>query len=613
MRRTAGKPTAGPGTPPRAPGRGRPDLTPAISRSYNSTSLCRVCSLPASSSRFKAYRLPAFALALALLLVTGAASVLGVNNLRTSNAWIEHTYQVINRIEVVDQLVRSSEASARAYRLTGHADFRREYLRVVPGVEREVDALLALTKDNPIQGARARALEALVQTHMEELQRLHDIQEMFDMEAARIATNATRTLTQWRRIEGVSNQMRVEERRLLAEREARSEQAGLWLTVLVVLGTLLSGGLMIWLMWNVTRENRRARMLEREARDVAHGMALTMAKVDKLSEQRHRLSQYSGLLQSCETRDEIMKLTADSVLGLIPGASGQCYLLRASQNFYESIATFGSDVISSADLLLPNQCWALRRGQPHILTAGAIGMRCDHLDANAALTTTSSLCLPLVAQGTSVGLLHISVPLEGDPEDSDAEIVAQIAEQLGLAIANLQLRETLRTQSLRDPLTGLFNRRYLEENLSRELQRCERRNLPLSVLMLDVDHFKRFNDTHGHAAGDALLSQVGRLIQAKVRSEDIACRYGGEEFTVVMPEMDAEGACQRAETIRREIEVATVLHLRQTLGPVTVSIGIATYPADGTTPELLQQLADATLYRAKAEGRNRVLHVSHVS
>ena len=570
-----------------------------------------MCPLPASSSRFKSYRLPAFALALLLLIGTGAASVFGVENLRASNAWIEHTYRVLNRIEVVDQLVRSSEASARAYRLTGHPDFRRQYLRVAPGVEEQMDALLALTADNPVQAPRARSLQTLVRTHMAELHRLHDIQEMFDMEAARAATNAPRTLAQWGRIEAVSAQMRDEETRLLAEREARSQRAALWLTVLVVLGTLVSAGLLIWLMWSVTRENRRAQLLEREARDAFHEMALTMAKADRLSEQRHRLSRYSGLLQSCETRDEIVRLTADTLAGLIPGASGQCYLLRASQNFYESIATFGDATISSADLLLPKQCWALRRGQPHHLPAGSGGMHCDHIDAGAALATTASLCLPLVAQGAAIGLLHISTSDDRAPDEADIEIVTQIAEQLGLAIVNLQLRETLRTQSLRDPLTGLFNRRYLEENLSRELQRCERRGLPLSVLMLDVDHFKHFNDTHGHLAGDALLSQIGRLIQSRVRSEDIACRYGGEEFTVVMPEMDADGAVQRAEAIRREVETATVLHLRQTLGPVTMSIGIATYPADGATPEVLQQLADATLYRAKAEGRNRVLHASH--
>jgi diguanylate cyclase (GGDEF)-like protein len=172
------------------------------------------------------------------------------------------------------------------------------------------------------------------------------------------------------------------------------------------------------------------------------------------------------------------------------------------------------------------------------------------------------------------------------------------------------LRETLQHQSLRDPLTGLFNRRYLEENLARELHRCARRRTPLSLLMIDVDHFKRFNDTHGHAAGDALLAQVGRTIAGSIRAEDMACRYGGEEFTVILPETDAATAHARAETIRRALESTSLVHLRQTLGPVTASIGVSTWPEDGTTPEVLLQVADAWLYRAKAEGRNRVLPAS---
>ena len=364
---------------------------------------------------------------------------------------------------------------------------------------------------------------------------------------------------------------------------------------------------MVALTGSLSRENRRARLLERETRSAIEAMRASNAQRDRLSEQRHLLSRYSSMLQSCANRDEIMQLTAGTIRKLIPDASGQCYIQRASHDLYESVASFGDHVISSSDLLQPGQCWALRRGQQHYVRGGEDGMRCGHIDQDATLATTSSLCIPLVAQGTPVGLLHVSAPTSRDPDDADASIIATVAEQLGLALANTQLRETLQRQSLRDPLTGLFNRRYLQENLARELHRCERRHLPLAVLMLDVDHFKQFNDTHGHAAGDALLGHVGRLLIEHVRAEDMACRYGGEEFTIVLPETDAATAFQRADAIRAALEAATLVHLRQTLGPITVSVGLAAYPADGTTPELLLQVADAWLYRAKAEGRNRVL------
>lgn len=211
-----------------------------------------------------------------------------------------------------------------------------------------------------------------------------------------------------------------------------------------------------------------------------------------------------------------------------------------------------------------------------------------------------------MAQGASLGMLHVSARVEDVERDAHSDALEAIAEQLSLALANLQLRETLRVQSIRDPLTGLFNRRYLEENLLREIQRCERRSLPLSVLMLDVDHFKRFNDQHGHAAGDALLSKIGQTLSAMTRSEDIACRYGGEEFTIVLPETDAADARRRAEEIRVAIGSTTVQYMRQSLGPNTASIGIATFPEDGDHPERLLAIADAGLYRAKAAGRGQV-------
>jgi len=570
--------------------------------------------LPVSSSRLSPYRLHAFALALLLMLGVGVASVWGVVNLRGSNTWIEHTYEVINRIEVVERAVRSTEANARAYRLTGHPDFRSLYLVSADEVNRTTESLALSIRSNPEQDARSRQLREAVQAHLAELRRLYDLQESRGAEAARIATDSAVALRQWSEFDAISQQMRRHELELLDARKARSTRYAQLLNAIVVLGMLLSVALMATLMVSVTRENRRARTLELEARGAAHEMALSMAHADRLSHQRHELSRYSGLLQSCETVEEIAQLSIDTTQRLLPDASGRLYLLRASQNYYDSVAGFGDALISSTDSLLPGDCLALRRSQPHEVAGNARRqLTCAHLDPGTPGPDVTALCLPLNAQGTAIGLLHVSAPTSQiDHGEAIDELIGQLAEHLGLAIANLQLRQTLRTQSLRDPLTGLFNRRYLEESLSRELHRCERRGLPLSVLMLDVDHFKRFNDTYGHAAGDALLAQVGRQIQTGVRAEDIACRYGGEEFTVVMPELDATGACARAEQVRRAVEIATVQHLGQQLGPVTISIGIATCPADGSTPELLMQMADATLYRAKAEGRNRVLHASFV-
>jgi diguanylate cyclase (GGDEF)-like protein len=185
-----------------------------------------------------------------------------------------------------------------------------------------------------------------------------------------------------------------------------------------------------------------------------------------------------------------------------------------------------------------------------------------------------------------------------------------VSEHLSLALANLKLRETLRTQSIRDPLTGLFNRRYMEESLERELRRAERRGHPVGVIMIDLDHFNHFNNTFGHQAGDALLQAFGELLRTRVRSEDIACRYGGEEFTLIMPEAPPEIVLQRAEQLREEVRELRVNLRGQALGMVTASMGVAVFPTDaGVGSELIRE-ADRALYLAKEAGRDRVVGAS---
>ena len=181
-----------------------------------------------------------------------------------------------------------------------------------------------------------------------------------------------------------------------------------------------------------------------------------------------------------------------------------------------------------------------------------------------------------------------------------------VAEHLSLALANLKLQERLRSQSIRDPLTSLFNRRYMEESLDREMRRAVRGSHPLSIIMLDLDHFKQFNDLFGHEAGDVVLREVGAVLQRSIRGEDIACRYGGEEFTLILPQVSLLDAAQRAELVRESIKRLNIEHRRTPLGPVTVSLGVAVFPDHGPNGEAVLRAADAALYQAKARGRDRV-------
>lgn len=184
--------------------------------------------------------------------------------------------------------------------------------------------------------------------------------------------------------------------------------------------------------------------------------------------------------------------------------------------------------------------------------------------------------------------------------------IRDITERKRAQDALLRNQALLREQSVRDHLTGLFNRRYMEETLERELLRAVRKHLSLGIIMLDVDEFKQFNDSYGHAAGDLVLRQLGSLLLKQVRGEDIPCRYGGDEFLIVLPDASLIATSERAEHI---CKIAVRSHLQfdgQALTAVTLSLGVAVFPEHGVTTEAILKAADTALYRAKHNGRGRV-------
>jgi len=295
----------------------------------------------------------------------------------------------------------------------------------------------------------------------------------------------------------------------------------------------------------------------------------------------------------------------------IPSRSGALCLINASRNTVEAVATWGEDPVTESTFA-PVHCWALRRGKIHLVENSFSPLRCQHL---AGKLLNGYVCVPLVAQGETLGVLYAECEAStagttesglDDPVNVLVRQAGEVGERLSLALANLHLREMLRSQSIRDPLTGLFNRRYMEETLERELRRAARSNQPVSLLMLDVDHFKRFNDTFGHQAGDTILRALGDFMNQRIRAHDIACRYGGEEFALLMPGAPLSIAQDRGDALRERFKNLSVQHAGQVLGTVSISIGIAAFPDYPSASELIRA-ADQALYRAKAEGRDRVI------
>jgi diguanylate cyclase (GGDEF)-like protein len=355
---------------------------------------------------------------------------------------------------------------------------------------------------------------------------------------------------------------------------------------------------------DVTEAKRAALALE-ERNESLHD---SVAELERRNDEISLLGELSGLLQACVSEEEASSIIARSLARLFPDSCGAVYALNPSRDLVFASALWG-ELALAEQTFAPDACWALRRGRVHALDSRRLGLRCGHVAADVK----SSICLPLMAQGEALGVLHVRGSCfadRGSATDPAPRMLHAVADEVGLALANLRLRDSLRQQSIRDPLTNLFNRRYMEESLERELQRAARKGATIGVLMIDVDHFKGFNDSYGHDAGDALLCELGATFKSSIRGEDLACRYGGEEFVVILPDTALDEAVRRAELLRTKAKGLVVHHQDRSLRTVTVSIGAAVFPEHGGDGKTVLLAADRALYVAKSEGRDRVVIAS---
>lgn len=319
------------------------------------------------------------------------------------------------------------------------------------------------------------------------------------------------------------------------------------------------------------------------------------------------LSEMSDLLQACLTIKEAYSAIAQSCKLLFPNIPGAVFIINSLNNLLDVVASWGI-TFSSQKVFAPNECWALRRGRVHFVGNMQNGLICQHLHPN--LLPAEYCCVPMMAQGKALGVLYLCAPDKGPLSNTTQLLAMTVAEHIALALANLKLRETLHNQSIRDPLTGLYNRRYLEEALEREIYQAELKGYPLSLIMIDVDHFKEFNDTFGHEAGNQVLRHLGEFFQKNIRPTDIPCRYGGEEFTLILPDAPLSVTQERAQRLRKKIKLLQVEYAGQSLGCITLSLGVASFPQHGKTGLAVLRAADVALYQAKAAGRDRVVTAS---
>ncbi|HTC46446.1 MAG TPA: diguanylate cyclase [Candidatus Aquilonibacter sp.] len=350
--------------------------------------------------------------------------------------------------------------------------------------------------------------------------------------------------------------------------------------------------------------------LKEEMREREHAQAelnqqnaLMVGELTKRSGRTALLAKMGKLLQSSRNMEETFSIVMGLAPKVFPEFRGALMLLNSSRNILEVAGTWAGCEPAAATFET-DSCWALRTGNRHLVELGDRTAQCQH----ATPAQNTYFCVPIMSQGGVVGILHFQVLTGGQlPGEAELTLAGTFAEQVGLSVANLKLQEALRSQSTKDVLTGLFNRRYLEESLAREIRRAARGDQPVGVVMFDLDHFKSFNDTYGHEAGDSVLREVGGFLSRHTRAEDIPCRFGGEEFVLILPGTDLKGAQSRAERLRSNVRELTVLHQGKSLGMITISVGVGAFPIHGLSVREVIASVDAALYRAKREGRDRIV------
>jgi diguanylate cyclase (GGDEF)-like protein len=527
-----------------------------------------------------------FGLALLVLAALGAFTQASIAGLVGASTSVAQSLQALERLQALKSAVRASETSELGFVTTGRPEYRESFETAHAELIRSTHDLETLLEAGP-QRERLRRVAALT-GELAASFRSRRSGGMASGDSARELLSG--------RLAGVLGEIERDERQSLAGLQATSAgraRAARWhvlVATLIGFTTIVFAALMV----------RRDVQARRKATDRLEHLNATLSDAAAEAQRRRdeitRLARLNHFLQACHSIEEACQVIEKSAPALF-GAPGALYLADVDTLDCTAAWEGGKELQQS---FARESCWGLRRGHAHETDPSGSMPPCQHLAA-----TQSATCVPLVADGVAFGLIVILARDAHSAAPHVRDTLVPAVEQISAGLAALRLRESLRIQSLRDPLTGLYNRRFLHEALSRECHHARRHpDRPVALLLLDLDHFKRVNDTAGHAAGDALLQALSELLGRTFRGGDIACRFGGEEFAVLLTETPLDVALRRAEALRPMVRGLHARHGSTVLEGITVSIGLTAGAGEGLTPEQLLQEADAALYEAKARGRD---------
>jgi diguanylate cyclase (GGDEF)-like protein len=539
----------------------------------------------------------AFVLMLAFLVAMAWDSFSRTRELLSSQAYVEHTHQVLYEMDAIQDGLGDAREAWLHYVLTPEQQDLDTFAESSKQVWKRVARVEELTKDDPAQQERIKQLQVWI---TEELKQLGD----------NLRTNKTLLIyhspaTDFKqdRVRNAVQKFKDEQEFILRERnlaaQARAQEVERSVSVRVAIFSLL----MAFLFLLVIRESKKLRIAERAALHSQTKLEGSLQQLQIETESGKLLNELQASLQICVNAPEAYEVLGAYAQKFIPNSAGAVFAIDSSRNLMGVMASWGESLSPTQHILSPEDCCAMRGGRLHLRMEHSQGLACRHFSGSIP---DFYACLPLAALGETLGILHISASSADVFTVARLAMIQQGGEYAALRLANLRLREKLHDQSIRDPLTGLYNRRFLEATLEQELHRSSRHHTGLGVIMADIDKFKLFNDSFGHTAGDIVLKEIASLFRRSVRTEDIVCRYGGEEFLIVLPDTSLESVRERTELMREAIVKLDLQHAGHALGKVTASFGIS-FSQDGVlTPDILLRYADEALYESKRRGCNCV-------
>ena len=540
----------------------------------------------------------AFILMLAFLVAMAWDSFSRTRELLSSQAYVEHTHQVLYELDAIQD---------------GLGDAREAWLHYILTPE-QAGSWTRLPNPRSRYGSEWLAWKILPATILRNRNEIKQLQVWITEELKQLSDNlrTNKTLLIYHspatdfkqdRVRNAVQKFKDEQETLLRERnlaaQARAQEVERSVSVRVGIFSALMA--VVFLL--VIRESKKLRIAEQSALHSQTQLEGSLQQLQIETESGKLLNELQANLQICVNAPEAYEVLGGYAQKFIPDSAGAVFAIDSSRNLMGVMASWGDSLSPTQHILSPEDCCAMRGGRLHLQVETSRGLTCRHFSGSIP---DAYVCLPLAALGETLGILHISTESSEQLSASRLAMIQQAGEYAALRLANLRLREKLHDQSIRDPLTGLYNRRFLEATLEQELHRSGRHHTGLGVIMADIDKFKVFNDSFGHTAGDIVLKEVAAMLRRSVRTEDIVCRYGGEEFLVVLPDTSLESVSERAEQVRESIAKLDLQHAGHSLGKVTASFGIS-FSQDGVlTPEILLRYADEALYESKRRGCNCV-------